>query len=122
VVCGNLPQLADFVRLATPLARFGKVDRTATNQKVGSSNPPGRTISLNKTQAICAATGAGYVSARLRGHLWVTCGREKEMPKKSSFSHSCGKVYQYEALCRPISQVQCIRVPAFRLHASDIIR
>ena len=41
VVCENLPQLADFVRLATPLARFGKVDRTATNQKVGSSNPPG---------------------------------------------------------------------------------
>jgi hypothetical protein len=30
VVCENLPQLADFVRLATPLARFGKVDRTAT--------------------------------------------------------------------------------------------
>ena len=35
VGCGNLPQLADSVRLATPLARFGKVGRTATNQKVG---------------------------------------------------------------------------------------
>ena len=55
MVCGNLPQLADFVRLATPLARFGKVDRTATNQKVGSSNPPGRTILTNKTQAISRA-------------------------------------------------------------------
>jgi hypothetical protein len=32
-----LPQLADFVRLATPLARFGKVDRTATNQADANS-------------------------------------------------------------------------------------
>jgi hypothetical protein len=47
VVCGKLPQLADFVRLATPLARFGKVDRTATNQKVGSSNPPGRSSNIS---------------------------------------------------------------------------
>jgi hypothetical protein len=46
VVCENLPQLADSFRLAAPLARFGKVGRTATNQKVGSSNPPGRTIYL----------------------------------------------------------------------------
>src|SRR5213595_1893426 len=30
--CGNLPQLAEFVRLATPLARFGKVVRTASKQ------------------------------------------------------------------------------------------
>jgi hypothetical protein len=41
-VCGNLPQLAEYVRLATPLARFGKIVRTATNQKVGSSNLSGR--------------------------------------------------------------------------------
>jgi hypothetical protein len=46
MVCGDLFQLADFARLATPLARFGKVDRAATNQEVGSSNPPGRTILL----------------------------------------------------------------------------
>ena len=32
VVCGNLYQLADSVRLATPLARFGKVVRTASKQ------------------------------------------------------------------------------------------
>jgi hypothetical protein len=62
VVCENLPQLADFVRLATPLARFGKVDRTATNQKAGSSNPPGRTISINKNAGFCDATGQGYMS------------------------------------------------------------
>jgi hypothetical protein len=48
MVCGDLFQLADFVRLATPLARFGKVDRAAKNQKVGSSNPPGRTILFSK--------------------------------------------------------------------------
>ncbi|SRR5260370_20353572 len=58
VDCGNLPQLADFARLATPLARFDKVDRTATNQKVGSSNPPGRTtlfkrLQLSQTSEIC---------------------------------------------------------------------
>src|ERR1700746_886678 len=41
VSCWNLPQLADSVRLATPLARFGKVVRTATNQRVGSSNLSG---------------------------------------------------------------------------------
>jgi len=41
--CTELPQLAESVRLATPLARFGKIGRTATNQKVGSSSPPGRT-------------------------------------------------------------------------------
>src|SRR5947207_14929423 len=40
--CGNLPQLAEFVRLATPLARFGKVVRTASKQRVGSSSLPGR--------------------------------------------------------------------------------
>jgi hypothetical protein len=45
MVCGDLFQLAEFARLATPLARFGKVDRAATNQKAGSSNPPGRTTS-----------------------------------------------------------------------------
>src|SRR5260370_23992610 len=38
--CGNLPQLAESVRLATPLARFGKVVRTASNRNVGGSNPP----------------------------------------------------------------------------------
>jgi hypothetical protein len=32
VVCSNLPQLAESVRLATPLARFGKVDRTASKR------------------------------------------------------------------------------------------
>jgi hypothetical protein len=50
-VCGDLFQLAEFARLATPLARFGKVDRAATNQKVGSSNPPGRTIFLNNLRS-----------------------------------------------------------------------
>jgi hypothetical protein len=64
--CGNLPQLADSVRLATPLARFGKVDRAATNQKVGSSNPPGRTIYLNKTKAISIPPENGRVGLRLR--------------------------------------------------------
>src|SRR5258708_29479996 len=45
--CGNLPQLAEFVRLATPLARFGKVVRTASKQRVGSSSLPGRAIFSN---------------------------------------------------------------------------
>ena len=44
VSCWNLPQLADSVRLATPLARFGKVDRTASKQRVGGSSPSGRAI------------------------------------------------------------------------------
>ena len=47
MVCGNLPQLADFVRLATPLARFGKIVRTASKQRVGSSNLPGRATFTN---------------------------------------------------------------------------
>jgi hypothetical protein len=61
VVCENLPQLADFVRLATPLARFGKVDRTATNQKAGSSNPPGRTTSSQYNNGDLNSTGNGRV-------------------------------------------------------------
>src|SRR6266446_1767456 len=47
VGCGNLPQLVEFVRLATPLARFGKVVRTASKQRVGSSNLPGRATYLS---------------------------------------------------------------------------
>src|SRR5204862_3782064 len=46
VVCGNLYQPADSVRLATPLARFGKVGRTASKQRVGSSSLPGRATSF----------------------------------------------------------------------------
>src|SRR5437879_12830206 len=46
VVCGNLYQLADSVRLATPLARFGKVVRTASKQGVASSSLAGRATSL----------------------------------------------------------------------------
>src|SRR5205823_15073359 len=46
VVCGNLYQLADSVRLATPLARFGKVVRTASRQGVASSSLAGRGTSL----------------------------------------------------------------------------
>src|SRR5690348_6993961 len=42
VACGNLYQLVDSVRLANPLARFGKVVRTASKQRVGGSNPSGR--------------------------------------------------------------------------------
>jgi hypothetical protein len=44
VVCGSLPQLADFVRLAIPLARFGKIVRTASKQRVASSSLAGRAI------------------------------------------------------------------------------
>jgi hypothetical protein len=32
VVCGNLSQLAESIRLATPLARFGKIVRTASKR------------------------------------------------------------------------------------------
>jgi hypothetical protein len=39
-------QVTDFASLASALARFGKVGRVATNQKVGSSSPPGRTTFL----------------------------------------------------------------------------
>jgi hypothetical protein len=40
----ELPQLAEFARLATPLARFGKVGRAASKQRVGSPNLPRRAI------------------------------------------------------------------------------
>jgi hypothetical protein len=40
VSCQGLSQLTDFAPLAPALARFGRVGREATNQKVGSSNPP----------------------------------------------------------------------------------
>src|ERR1700687_2662245 len=41
--CQGSSQVTDFASLASALARFGKVGREATNQKVGSSSPPGRT-------------------------------------------------------------------------------
>ena len=41
-----MAQLADSVRLATPLARFGKVVRTASKQGVASSSLAGRGILL----------------------------------------------------------------------------
>jgi len=37
----ELPQLAEYARLATPLARFGKVGRAASKQRVGVRVPPG---------------------------------------------------------------------------------
>jgi hypothetical protein len=40
-------QLADFVRLATPLARFGKIVRTASKQGVASSSLAGRAIIID---------------------------------------------------------------------------
>src|ERR1700741_4686598 len=40
--CSDLPQLAESVRLATPLARFDKIVRTASKQRVGSSSLPWR--------------------------------------------------------------------------------
>jgi hypothetical protein len=36
----ELPQLAEFARLATPLARFGKVGRAASKQRVRLSEQP----------------------------------------------------------------------------------
>jgi hypothetical protein len=56
VVCGNLLQLAEFVRLATPLARFGKTVRTASKQDVVGSNPTGRTTSLSFQRFVCEMT------------------------------------------------------------------
>ena len=43
VVCIELSQLAETAALSIPLARFGKIVRAATNQKVGSSNLSGCT-------------------------------------------------------------------------------
>ena len=45
-----------------------------TNQKVGSSSPPGRTISPNVYAGFCDATGKGCLSADVRITLWITCG------------------------------------------------
>ena len=44
--CQGSSQVTDFASLASALARFGKVGREATNQKVESSSPSGRTISF----------------------------------------------------------------------------
>jgi hypothetical protein len=41
VSCQGSSQPTDFAPLAPALARFGRVGREATNQKVGSSNLPG---------------------------------------------------------------------------------
>src|SRR5258708_4292742 len=61
VVCGNLSQLAESVRLATPLARFGKIVRTASKQRVGSSNLPGRAISFFRAWCEKARVSEGLI-------------------------------------------------------------
>jgi hypothetical protein len=53
--CQGSSQVTDFASLASALARFGKVGREATNQKVGSSSPPGRTT-LKPTLCFTYAT------------------------------------------------------------------
>src|ERR1700692_3035094 len=70
--CRNLPQLAESVRLATPLARLGKVDRTASNQMVGSSSLSGRVT----FSAASADTGATLYSVQSR--IFKCFNRRKE--------------------------------------------
>src|SRR5258707_13717093 len=45
--CTELPQLAESVRLATPLARFGKIGRTASKQGVASASLAGRATAFD---------------------------------------------------------------------------
>ena len=72
----NLRQLADSVRLATPLARFGKVVRTATNQKVGSSNLSGRATFLLENKK--------FAEIDKKGHCCILVQNVREL---SVFSH-----------------------------------
>ncbi len=80
VGCGNLPQLAEFVRLATPLARFGKVDRTASKQGVASSSLAGRATAFDLIEAegireigrhprSTAKKADGRVLGEIQGHV-----------------------------------------------------
>jgi hypothetical protein len=52
--CQGSSQVTDFASLASALARFGKVGREATNQKVESSSPSGRTIYPLKLALSCS--------------------------------------------------------------------
>src|SRR5208283_3871476 len=70
MVCGNLFQLAEFVRLATPLARFGKIDRTASKQDVVGSNPTGRTTSLSFQRFVCEMTVCFFDRWSGMAELW----------------------------------------------------
>ena len=70
VGCGNLPQLAEFVRLATPLARFGKVVRTASKQRVGSSNLPGRATYFRKSVSWRSHQCCPAISFLFFGNTW----------------------------------------------------
>ena len=61
--CQGSSQVTDFASLASALARFGKVGREATNQKVGSSSPPGRTTFHAGTDTLRIDTRSLDVSA-----------------------------------------------------------
>jgi hypothetical protein len=58
--CQGSSQVTDFASLTSALARFGKVGREATNQKVGSSSPPGRTT-YGKSSCVASSTVAETV-------------------------------------------------------------
>src|SRR6267143_5818148 len=80
--CGNSPQLAESVRLATPLARFGKAVRTASKQRVGSSNLPGRTTFSIKTHfsGLLADRGAPRLNVGL-----ILRGSGQPGPRENSY-------------------------------------
>ena len=62
--CQVLSQLTDLASLAFALARFGKVGREATNQKVGSSSPPARTTSPSSSISYAPPQLAGLLQGR----------------------------------------------------------
>jgi hypothetical protein len=73
--CRNLPQVADSVRLATPLARFGKVDRTASNQRVGSSSLSGRATFISVREERLALCQTCREACFFRRRRYISSGK-----------------------------------------------
>jgi hypothetical protein len=84
VSCQGLPQLTDFAPLAPALARFGRVGREATNQKVGSSNPPGRTTSSSYGPPQCAGVRPGRLQCDITALPFCFSQEQFKIQKQAS--------------------------------------
>ena len=62
------------VRKRRQIAAFSILTPLATNQKAGSSNPPGRTILTNVYAGFCDAGGNVTTAADVGITSWITCG------------------------------------------------
>jgi len=84
--CQGSSQVTDFASLASALARFGKVGREATNQKVESSSPSGRTTSKTYPLFHLRCSHCGFQSC-FRASSFIGRSLRNKSSKDMAFPH-----------------------------------